>query len=174
MNPHIINKMQALPASFFNLCGIAILVITLLSAQMVFSLLNYGDMRLSLSDNLVRVQLVKQVVRAPQSIKFMDNEKIAILLREPTLKRNERLVTAWHYHGESCALDIYFSNTTYPDYIEYRALTLNEDVQAQFDTADNRMMDNYCLKDVLETQGVDTPASYARQPVPTWDNPYRS
>ena len=167
--------MQVLPASFFNLAVILLIGLVLQIVQMVFSLVIYGDNNFSLSDNLKRIQLVEQVVRSPQSIRAMNGDEISILLPNPSLKRNEKTVVAWHYHGESCALDIYFSNNhSKPDYVEYRALTLNATINEQMSKTDERGLTNYCLNDVLEAQGIDTPATYARQPTPTWDSPYRS
>lgn len=175
MKNYISHKMQALPASFFTaLCTIVILL-TILSAQLGWSLATYADTSLSLSDNIKRVQLIKQVVRVPNSIQVMNEEKISVLLRNPTLKRNEMDVTAWHYHGNSCSLAIYFSKgNDKPDHVEYRALRMNADVSVQIDQIDQTSLNQYCIKDVLEAQGVDTPSNVARQPTPTWDNPYRT
>lgn len=167
--------MQAMPASFltFGLC-LSFLGINLLG-QTVFSLINYGSSDLSVFENIKKVQLIKQVVKSPQSIENLSNNEINILLSEPSLNRGELSVNAWHYHGESCALDVYFSkNKDKPDYIEYRALSLNEDVQAQYNAIDQSAVNDYCLKDILEAQGVNTPDNYARQPTPSWENPYRT
>ena len=167
--------MQALPASFFTALCASIIFIMVISTQLVFSLATYADTSLSLSDNIKRVQLIKQVVRVPNAIQIMNEEKISVLLRNPTLKRNEMDVTAWHYHGNSCSLAIYFSKgQNKPDYVEYRTLSMNADVSAQFEQNDQTSINQYCIKDVLEAQGVNTPDNFARQPRPTWDNPYRT
>lgn len=167
--------MQAMPASLFNLglCFCFAGVFCLL--QMGVSLFFHSNTSLTLSENLKRVQLVRQVIRSPQSIQVMDNKDIAILLNKPVLNRNELAVNAWHYYGETCALDIYFSKgQSKPDYIEYRALSLNADISAHYQDIDQSGLNSYCLKEILEAQGVDTPSSYARKPTPTVANPYRS
>lgn len=167
--------MQALPASFFTaICGLLLLT-TMMLAQIGFSLATYADYTMSLSDNLKRVNLVKQAVKLPHSLKAMDEQSISVLLREPSIKRNEMNVTAWHYHGNSCSLAIYFSKgAKRPDYIEYRTLSMNADISAQFARNDQDSINQYCIKDVLEAQGINTPDNFARQPTPTWDNPYRT
>lgn len=169
--------MQALPASFFTFVCATLIMVFIGAIQTGVSLATYADIKISLSENLKRVSLIKQVVRLPQSLKVMDEKNISILLKEPKLLRRENDVSAWHYHGESCSLAIYFSSDNKagkPDYVEYRALSMNAAVQAQFETVDQSVMDQYCIKDILEAQGVDTPSNYARQPTPTWENPYRT
>lgn len=167
--------MQAVPASFFiTICAFFIFAVVMLS-QAGLMLATYGDTSLSISDNVRRVGLIKQAVRFPNSINAMHERDVSILLKSPSLKRNEMDVVAWHYHGESCSLDIYFSKgRTRPDFVEYRALNMNADVSAQFLETDQASLNQYCIKDVLEAQGVDTPSNFARQPTPTWDNPYRT
>ena len=167
--------MQALPAPFFTaLCAFTVFIVAV-TLQIGLSLVTYADTSLSLSDNIKRVHLIKQAVRLPNSLKVMGEEEISVLLRYPTLKRNEMNVTAWHYHGDSCSLAVYFSKgQDRPDYIEYRTLSMNADVSAQFERNDQASINQYCIKDVLEAQGVKTPDNVARQPTPTWDNPYRT
>jgi len=166
---------RAFPISFFNMVVIAGLCVSVLLSQAIFSFVLYGDKTLSLSDNYTRIQAIQKMTRVPGSIQQMDARTIDMVMREPSLKRSEHHITAWHYHGESCALDIYFTQgQDRPDYIEYRALTLNEEVQAQFDDTDNQSMQNYCLQDVMAAQGINTPNNFARRPLPSWDNPYRS
>lgn len=134
----------------------------------------YADTSLSLFDNMKRVKLAQKAVNTPHIISEWDGKDIQILLNKPNLRRSENTIVAWHYHGESCALDLYFSDeTTVPDYIEYRALTLNNDVQQQIGQADDATLNQYCIKDVLESQGVKTPSSVAKRPMPTLDNRYR-
>jgi hypothetical protein len=175
MKNYILNKMQALPASFFTASCALVLFMSVFGLQLMMSLSVYADTSMSLSDNIKRVSLINQAVRLPQSLEVMDEQKISILLRNPMLKRKEMDVTAWHYHGNSCSLAVYFSEgQDKPDYIEYRTLSMNADVSAQFEQNDQASINQYCIKDVLEAQGVSTPDSFARQPTPTWDNPYRT
>lgn len=166
--------MQVIPASIFHLCIACLLCIGFLGLQFVMSIAVYADSSLSLTDNMKRAKLAKVAVNSPHSIAEWDGTDIEILLKKPNLRRSEHTITAWHYHGESCALDIYFTNEkSAPDYIEYRALTLNNDVQEQFGEADIATLNQYCIKDVLETQGVKTPSSIAKRPIPSLDNRYR-
>ena len=167
--------MRVLPASFFNLMLLSIILMGVMGTQVAMSLSVYADGSLSISQNIKRVHLIKKITDSPQSLQSLKNEQIAMVLRDPTLKRNEMNVTAWHYHGESCALDIYFSSSkNIPDYIEYRPLVLNADVDAQFQTTDTETRNNYCLKDILEARGVNTPDYFATRPLPLQNNPYRS
>jgi len=175
MFKHKHHKMQALPASFFTLIFVCFVGAIVQIGQFGFSYALYGDKTLSFIDNFKRVHLLQELARSPEDIRTMKGDDIAILLPNPSLKRNEETVVAWHYHGESCALDIYFSTGQLrPDYVEYRALSLNATINNQFSQTDERGLNSYCLKDVLEAQGIDTPSTYARQPTPTWDSPYRS
>ncbi len=145
------------------------------SGQFALSLGTYSDRSMSFLDNIKRVHLIKSLTQDPDIIGLMDGNDISMILREPSLSRMEKTVTAWHFHGESCSLDIYFSdNKSNPDYIEYRPLTLNKDVLAQYESTKQNDLNHYCLKDVLDSRGVNTPENYARQPVPSWDNPYRT
>ena len=169
------NKMQARPASLYHLIMIAAIALILKLGMVVLPYGFYADRSLSLTENFVKMNLLRQVHRAPDAIQLMDEEKIAMLLKQPTLKRNEHDVVAWHYHGGACALDVYFSaDGGQPDYVEFRALSLNADIGGQDWAAQDNMMKHYCLRDILDAQGVDTPSTFARQPTPTWDNPYRS
>ena len=168
-------KMRAIPALAFNLIGIAVIILTIGSMQFALSLYAYADKALSLSDNFKKVNLVQQALIRPDSLQSWEQADLEILLKKPQINRDEQVARSWHYHGESCALDIYFdAAATTPDYVEFRPLSMNKDVNAQYQSADNATMKLYCLKDVLEAQGVETPASYARQPLPSWDSPYRT
>jgi hypothetical protein len=170
-----LNKMQVMPASFFKLVFACVIAGGLSFFQLILSFAIYADGDLSLADNMKRVTLVKQAVRAPQSLSLMDKGDIEILLRSPSLKRTEMLVSAWHYHGESCALDVYFNGEkSQPDYVEFRALSMNDGIHAQFEQVDQATWNDQCLRDVLDAQGVNTPSSVARRPLPSWENPYRS
>jgi hypothetical protein len=172
---NVINKMQVMPASFFNFAFACFIAGGLSLCQLILSFAVYADSDLSLADNVKRVSLVKQAVRAPQSLSLMDKGDIEILLRAPSLKRSESQVSAWHYHGESCALDVYFNDTqSQPEYIEFRALSMNDGINAQFEQVDQATWNDQCLRDVLDAQGVNTPSSVARRPLPSWENPYRS
>jgi hypothetical protein len=171
----ISKKMRAMPASIFNLAGIVWIMLTIGAMQFALSVYPYADKRLSISDNIKKISLVQEAMAMPDSINEWDQKDLEILLRQPQIKRDEVVVTSWHYHGESCALDIFFdAKATTPDYIEFRPLSLNKDVDAQYQSADSNMTKLYCLRDVLQAQGVDTPASYARQPLPSWESPYRT
>jgi len=175
MLKNIHHKMQAMPASVLNGTFILILCLMLGGVQLMASFTLHANWDLSFTDNVRRVALVKQAVRTPQSIGVMNRDDIQILLLNPSLKRSEETVVAWHYHGESCALDVYFrDDKSRPDYIEFRALSMNADVNSQFETVDQTTLNDYCLRDVMESQGVNTPNSYARQPTPSWENPYRT
>lgn len=166
--------MRAMPACVFNLTGIVLVTLMFSAMKLGLSVYPYADTHLSLSDNLKKLTLVQQAMAMPDSINDLDQTDLEMLLREPQVKRDEKIVQSWHYHGESCALDIYFDGKeTQPDYVEFRPLSMNRDIQAQYETADASTMKLYCLKDVLEAQGVDTPSSYARQPLPSWENPYK-
>lgn len=151
------------------------LMASLVVGQFLLSLSVYGDQSMSVMDNIKRVHLIKNLTQNPQNLNKMAGDNIAMILRTPSLARYENNVVAWHYHGESCSLDIYFSdNQARPDYIEYRPLTLNEGISAQFQSTAQSDLNYNCLKDVLNSQGVSTPENYARQPIPSWDSPYRS
>ena len=166
-----LNKMQAMPASILHLCLISFICTGFMGLQSIMSIALYADSSLSFTDNMKRVKLANIAVNAPHSIADWDGNDIQILLRKPSLRRAENKIAAWHYHGESCALDLYFSDeSAKPDYIEYRALTLNNDVQEQFGEADTATLNQYCIKDVLEAQGLKTPSNVARRPIPTLDN----
>ena len=164
-----------MPACAFNLAGIVWVMVMIGAMQFGLSVYAYADSGLSLSDNIKKITLVQEAMTQPDSLSDWNQKDLQILLRQPQIKRNASVTKAWHYHGESCALDIYFDAAkTKPDYIEFRPLNLNNAVQAQYQSADTNTMKLYCLKDVLEAQGVDTPASYARQPLPSYDSPYRT
>ncbi len=175
MKTPINHKMQALPASFFTLAVSCSILMMVAFFNTALSLVVYGDTSLTLSDNLRRVALVKVAMNAPEDINQWDVNDIKILFNSPSLKRVESEITALHYHGESCALDIYVANDAQkPDYIEFRTLSLNSDIEAQFNEFDTASLNMQCLQDVLATQGVNTPNSYATRPTPTWANPYRT
>jgi hypothetical protein len=175
MKRSIVKRMQALPASLAHLILSFVFMGIISFSQLGLSYLAYADTSLSLSDNIHRVQLVSQVIDEPISVGKLSSRDIEILLKKPSLKRTEAQITAWHYHGESCALDIYFNDDAEkPDYIEYRALSLNSDVEEQFQSTEQDALNQYCINDVLQAQGVDTPASYARQPLPSFESPYRT
>lgn len=175
MLKYVTNKVQVLPAPFFNFAFACLVAGGLSFCQLMLSFAVYADGDLSLADNMKRVTLVKQAVRAPQSLSLMDKGDIEILLRSPSLKRAESIVSAWHYHGESCALDVYFNGEkSQPDYVEFRALSMNVGIHAQFEQVDQATWNDQCLRDVLDAQGVNTPSSVARRPLPSWENPYRS
>jgi hypothetical protein len=123
------HKMQAMvPASLSHLGLIMALWCVIAGAQLCMNFAIYADYDLSVADNLKRVQLVKQVIRTPDIIENLVQNDIRILLREPAINRNEIAVNAWHYHGESCALDIYFKSSTEasprPHYVEFRTLSI--------------------------------------------------
>lgn len=167
--------MQVMPASFFNLVCAFMLFALIAGMQTLVSFYAYADSDLSLSDNVKRVSLLKTAIRSPQALSLMDADEITILLRHPTVKRDEGNVVAWNYHGDSCALDVYFKKSSQePDYIEFRALDMNDIVQAQFEKTDTSELKEHCLKDVLESQGVNTRSNVASRPLPSWDSPYRS
>ncbi len=175
MLQYITYKMQALPASFFNLIFASFLAGMIFSIQIVTSFMVYADGELSFADNIKRMALVKQAARSSDVLSSMDKKDIEILLRRPTLKRDEIVSSAWYYHGESCALDVYFTGKqSKPAYIEFRALSLNDDINAQYEMASAKTWNDQCLRDVLDAQGVSTPSSVARRPLPSIDNPYRS
>lgn len=166
-------KMRTLPACVFNLAGVAWIMLMIAAMQFGLSVYAYADSQLSLSDNIKKISLVQTAMSQPDSITHWEQGDLQILLRRPQVMRDEKVVRSWHYHGESCALDIYFdAKQSTPAYVEFRPLSMNNDIQAQYESADTDTMKLYCLKDVLETQGVDTPASYARQPLPSWESPY--
>ena len=168
-------RMRIVPACVFNIAGVFFVILMIGAMQFGLSVYAYADSRLSLSDNIKKITLVQEAMISPDSLNNWDQKHLKILLRQPQIMRDERIVQSWHYHGESCALDIYFdAKATKPDYVEFRPLSLNHDVQAQYESTDTNTMKLYCLKDVLEAQGVDTPASYARQPLPSWESPYRT
>ena len=96
-------KMQAWPASLLNLIGVLAIVMVAFLVQVTSSFLIYADKDLSWSDNLKRIALVRQAVRAPHSITMMTQDEILMVLKQPSVKRHEMVVTAWHYHGETCA-----------------------------------------------------------------------
>jgi len=151
MKQIIITSVQAVPAYLFHCLLCVALSLLVLGMQTGFSYALYADSALSLTDNLKRIQLVKQVVNAPQSIQKLSSNDIEIVLKNPSLTRVEMAISAWHYHGESCALDIYFTKDSLnPDYIEYRPLSMNADVEAQFVNLDQPSLDAYCLKDILQ------------------------
>lgn len=175
MLKYVTNKVQVLPAPFFNFAFACLVAGGLSFCQLMLSFAVYADGDLSLADNMKRVTLVKQAVRAPQSLSLMDRANIEILLRDPAVKRDELVASAWHYHGESCALDIYFSDQSVtPSYIEFRALSLNDGINAEYEQADEATWNAQCLHDVLDAQGVNTSSSVARRPLPSWKNPYRT
>ena len=167
-------KMRAVPAFMFNLAGIVLAMGIMKTIQFGLSVYPYADTHLSFSDNVKKLSLVQQAMAMPDTLQDWDQKDLEILLRQPQVKRDEKIVQSWHYHGESCALDIYFDGKkTNPDYVEFRPLSMNHDIQVQYESADAGTMKLYCLKDVLEAQGVDTPSSYARQPLPSWESPYK-
>lgn len=169
----ISGKVRALPASLFNLTGVCLVMLVMGAMQFALSVLAYADAGLSVSDNIRKITLVQSAMDTPDALNSLDKTDIKILLKDPQVLRDEQVVQSWHYHGEVCALDLYFDATSStPDYVEFRPLNLNNDIQVQFGTADAQTMKSYCLKDVLESQGVDTPSSYARQPLPSWESPY--
>lgn len=132
----------------------------------------YGVADLSFSDNARRVALIRQSVRNPQSLHSMTQADFDLLFRAADMTRKEANVIARHYHSDSCAIDVYFKGDRQkPDYVEFRALTLNADIEARFADA---TVDLSCLKDVLAARGVNTPESYASRPVPSWASPYSS
>jgi hypothetical protein len=165
---------RSVPISLSILLGSGMIIGLVIVMHMALSVYPYADHRLSISDNLKKLTLIHATMAQPETIKGLTRDELAILLRQPQINKNERVVTSWHYHGEACAIDIYFSqDAEKPDYIEFRPLMLNNDVQARFEQTSDTT-NRYCLKDVLEAQGVDTPSSFARQPLPSYDNPYRT
>lgn len=135
----------------------------------------YADKNIGLRDNIRRVGYVQKALHEPQQIKLWSADQIHMVLRDPSLKRSEGPMIAWNYHGNLCAIDIYFrEGQSKPRYMEFRPLALNNDVQEHFGDADQETLNLYCLQDVLEAQGVETPNSFARRPLPSWDSPYRS
>ena len=135
----------------------------------------YSVAGLSFSENARRLNLIEQSINDPEILSSLSSDEIELVLQKPSLVRQENTVQAWHYHGDSCAIDIYFKDLDdKPDYIEFRALTLNNSVQEQFKDADQGYVNQYCLKGVLAAQGVETPNSYAARPLPSWTSPYSS
>lgn len=166
-------KVLALPACLFNLTGVCLVLAVMGAIQFGLSVFAYADAQLSVTDNIRKITLVQSTMAKPDSLHDLDKADLKILLKNPQVKRDEQVVQSWHYHGDSCALDIYFDVTgSTPDYVEFRPLSMNNDIQVQFGAADTETMQSYCLKDVLEAQGVDTPSSFARQPLPSWESPY--
>jgi hypothetical protein len=168
-------KMRGLPASLLNLSLCLCLLGVVFSYQTLLSVFLYADTSMSLADNIKRAGLIRQAINNPNIIKTYSSDDLKVILKKPSVRRNEISVVAWSYHGESCAIDIYFSDEAgAPDHVEFRTLSLNNDVVNQFASSDIRTKDQYCLKDVMDSQGVDTPSSYARQPTPSWTiSPYR-
>lgn len=135
----------------------------------------YSLSGLNFSDNAKRTALIQKALKEPVIISKLNSDEVKLVLQKPMLTRVEDQVTSWHYHGESCAIDIYFKDKdAKPEYVEFRALSLNQDVQDRFGAEDQNYVNKYCLKVVLEAQGVDTPSSYAARPLPSWKSPYSS
>jgi len=135
----------------------------------------YSLSGLSFSDNAKRTTLIRKALADPDIFLKLPADEVALVLQKPMLSRVEADITSWHYHGESCAIDIYFKDEDdHPEYVEFRALTLNQDVQDRFGDEDPAYLSKYCMRIVLETQGVDTPSSMAERPLPSWKSPYRS
>lgn len=177
---HIIKKMRTWPAQI-SVLALSFLVMSaglfIQNARAVYDYNLYALSELSFSENSRRMKLIEKSLRNPGLLARLNVDDMTLLLRNPSLQRVEADVTAWTYHGDECAIDVYFKNNqARPDYVEYRALTLNDDVQAQFTDADEGYVNRYCLKGVLAAQGVDTPASYAEKrqarPLPSWPSPY--
>lgn len=132
----------------------------------------YGVADLSFADNARRVSLIRAAVNNPRSLETMTAKEFDLLFRDAEITRVEADVTARHYQSGTCAIDVYFSDRhEKPDYVEFRTLSLNTDVQTRFE---GNAVNLSCLKDVLQARGVDTPENYAAQPVPSWDSPYSS
>lgn len=135
----------------------------------------YSLSGLNFSDNAKRTTLIRKALVEPDILSKLPADDVALILQKPMLTRVEADVTSWHYHGESCAIDIYFKNKgDSPEYVEFRALTLNQDVQERFGDEDQTYLNKYCMKVVLEAQGVSTPSSVAERPLPSWKSPYSS
>lgn len=132
----------------------------------------YGVADLSFTDNARRVGLIRAAVDDPRALETMTVKEFDLLFRTAEVTRIEASVTARHYQSGTCAIDVYFSDENEkPDYVEFRALALNTDVQTRFE---GNAVNLSCLKDVLEARGIDTPENYAAQPIPSWDSPYSS
>lgn len=167
--------MQAMPASFFHLCLCVGVMGVVWGAQLITSYALHADSRLSVSENIRRIDLIKRVAKEPQSLEVMVQNDIDILFQDPSIIRHEENTVAYYFHGESCALDIYFSTSQkHPAYVEFRTLSMNEDIQQRYDQADEKTLRSQCLKDVMDAQGVGLPSSVAEKPLPSWDSPYRS
>ena len=157
-------------------CAMALVITILgLSAHYGRDFYHYGLYAmtdLSFSDNKRRVALIRQSVANPSSLEDMTAKDFDLLFRSAEITRKEANVTARHYQSGTCAINVYFrgQNDT-PDYVEFRVLSLNDEVQSKFEGTEVNLS---CLKDVLEARGVSTPEHYAAQPVPSWASPYRS
>jgi len=135
----------------------------------------YSVSGLSFAENTRRIELIQQSINSPIALSTMSAKDIELVLQKPSLVRDESNIQAWHYHGDSCAIDIYFKKgEVLPDYVEFRALTLNETVSEQFKDMNDGYKNQYCVKAVLAAQGIDTPSSYAQRPMPTTVSPYSS
>ena len=144
-----------------------------LNVHHIYSYALYGSSDMSFADNAKRISLIHRVIQNPESLRAMTIAEFDLLFRKSDMTRQEADVIARHYQSGTCAIDVYFSGQRdKPDYVEFRALTLNEDVQKRFQGDDN--MNASCLKDVLQARGINTPEYYAAQPIPSWDSPYSS
>lgn len=130
----------------------------------------YSVADLSFMDNARRVTLVRQAVEKPNSIYEMEVADLDLLFRHADVVRKEGQVVARHYQSGTCVIDVYFSGKKHkPDYVEFRPLSLNADVQRAYADDSTHIP---CVKDVLEARGISTPENYAAQPVPTKSSPY--
>lgn len=144
-------------------------------APAVYNYWYYSVSNFTFSENTKRITLINKTVKDPSILSSLTEDEMRLVLLEPAMVRTENDVKALHYYGESCAIDIYFNGLeSKPDYIEFRALTLNQTVQDQFQDADQATVNQYCLKAVLAAQGDETPSSYAQRPMPSWRSPYSS
>jgi hypothetical protein len=144
-------------------------------APSIYNYHYYSVSGLSFSENTKRIDLIQQSIQKPNFLSGLTSDDVELILRKPSLVRVENNVQAWHDHGDSCAIDIYFKDgAKQPDYIEFRALTLNENVSKQFADTDDTYRNQYCIKAVLAAQGVETPNDYVLRPTPTFDSPYSS
>lgn len=165
------------PRIFICLAGAVLFAVVQLfnAAHFLQTYSAYSLSGLDFSDNARRTALIQKALRDPAILSKLDSRDVGLILQKPMMTRVEAEITSWHYHGDSCAIDIYFKDKAkQPEYVEFRALTLNRDVQDKFAAEDQAYLDKYCLKGVLEAQGVDTPSSYAARPLPSWKSPYSS
>ena len=155
--------------------GITIVGLLFQYAPVLYTYHYYSISGLTFAENTRRIELIEQSIDSPVALSSMSAKDIELMLRKPSLIRSEDNIQAWHYHGDSCAIDIYFKDGgKRADYIEFRALTLNNSVSEQFKDTNDTYKNQYCIKAVLAAQGIDTPSSYALRPIPTTVSPYSS